>query len=179
LVASKPGPKWASWSYNVKHLPLAFHADVKPFEDFINWLKTKPYCSQSMVPYPLSKVLTVCLGIGLVLRDLKFTQATLGEQEAECGAPGYLRSSKLVWAHTNALLHTCNNIQANLQMIQEEIMTPGIEQVELEQEEGQIIPSQVVFLSEEQDQRPRKKIRKEKMVAPLRSVMSYKKLMDL
>jgi hypothetical protein len=122
-----------------------------------------------MVPYSLSKVLTICLAIGLVLRDLEFTQTVLGEQAAESSVPRYLRSSRLVWAHTNALLQTCNNIQANLQMIQEERLTPAIEQVSLELEEEEVIPSEVVSPPEEQEQRPKeKKMRRGKVKAPPR-----------
>jgi hypothetical protein len=117
MVAGTPGPKWASWSYKNQHLSAYFHSSTKAFEDFIKWLKMMPYCTEGMVAYPQSKVLTVCLGIGLVLHDLHAVQFEVeGNEDSSMLDPSkeHLQRSKLKWAHTQVLLQTCHTIARDL-----------------------------------------------------------------
>jgi hypothetical protein len=68
-----------------------------------------PYCTKSMKAYPQSRVLVVCLGIGMVLQDLHVVQFDL--QEA---ASAHLKKSKLEWAHTQVLVQMCLTIVDDL-----------------------------------------------------------------
>lgn len=114
LVVSRPGPKWASWTYDAEYLPATFHSSTEPFEDFIKWLKTLPHCSPAIVPYSQRKVMGIGLAVGLVLRDLYLIQFELGEDTpASINCP-HLLSSQLTWAHANVLLQRCTAIQADL-----------------------------------------------------------------
>jgi hypothetical protein len=118
MISGKPGPKWVSWSNKNQHLSSRFHSSSNGFEDFIKWLKTMPYCTHGMMAYPQSRVLLVCLGIGMVLHDLYTIQFELGEEDEDSGdldpAIKYLKKSKLEWAHTQALLQMCLTIAGDL-----------------------------------------------------------------
>ena len=77
-----------------------------------------PYCSEGMIAYPQDQVLLVCLGIGLVLRDLNVMQFELGDgddvpQDLD-PAIKHLLKSKLEWAHTQVLLPMCTTIAEDL-----------------------------------------------------------------
>jgi hypothetical protein len=109
LVSGQPGPKWVSWSYKKTHLSGRFHSSSHGFEEFIKWLKTMPYCTKTMIAYPQSHVLGVCLGIGMVLRDLHTIQ--FGSQDP---ASAHLRMSKLEWAHTQVVIQMCLTIVEDL-----------------------------------------------------------------
>jgi hypothetical protein len=109
MVSGKPGPKWVSWLYKKTHLSGRFHSSSDGFEEFIKWLKTMPYCTKTMTAYPQSHVLGVCLGIGMVLRDLHVIQ--FGSQDP---ASAHLRKSKLDWAHTQVVGQMCLTIVEDL-----------------------------------------------------------------
>jgi hypothetical protein len=118
MISGRPGPKWASWLYKRQHLSARFHSSSDGFEDFIQWLKTMPYCTDAMVAYPQSRVLVVCLGIGMLLRDLHAIQFELGNEDEESStldpAMTHLRKSKLDWAHAQVLSQMCLAIAADL-----------------------------------------------------------------
>jgi hypothetical protein len=84
----------------------------------MKWLKSMPYCNDAMVAYPQSRVLVVCLGIGMVLRDLQMIQFGLGEGNEDSSKPNaataHLQKSQLDWGHSKALLRICNTIVDNL-----------------------------------------------------------------
>ena len=110
MVSGPPGPKWASWSYKNKHLSGRFHSSSDGFEEFIKWLKNMPYCTKrSQKAYSQSRVLVVCLGIGMVLRDLRVV-----EFGSEDPASAHLRKSKLEWGHTQAVVQMCLTIVDDL-----------------------------------------------------------------
>jgi hypothetical protein len=109
MVSGKPGPKWVSWSYKTPHLSGRFHSSSDGFEEFIKWLKTMPYCTKTMTAYPQSRVLAVCLGIGMVLRDLHIIQFDLQDP-----ASAHLKMSKLEWAHTQVVVQMCLTIVSDL-----------------------------------------------------------------
>ena len=77
-----------------------------------------PYCSEGMIAYPQDQVLLVCLGIGLVLRDLNVIQFELvdGDDVPQDIDPAikHLLKSKLEWAHTQVLLPICSTIAEDL-----------------------------------------------------------------
>lgn len=77
-----------------------------------------PYCTDGMIAQPQKQVLLVCLGIGLVLRDLHIIQFDLGEgddvSEDIDPAIKHLHMSKLDWAHTQVLLPICLSIAEDL-----------------------------------------------------------------
>jgi hypothetical protein len=124
LIAGRPGPKWASWSYKNQYLSARFHSNCNGFEDFISWLKSRPYCSDNMVAYPQNRVLAVCLGIGLILHDIHTIQFELGESNEDSAdrdtALAPLKKSKLDWAHSQALLQMCITVAADLKECLEE-----------------------------------------------------------
>ena len=79
-----------------------------------------PHCTDGMIAYPQNQVLLVCLGIGLVLRDLHVIQFDFGEgndvsSEDLILAIKHLQKSKLEWAHTQVLLAICLSIAEELQ----------------------------------------------------------------
>jgi len=87
-----------------------------------------PYCTDGMIAHPQHQVLLVCLGIGLVLRDLHVIQFDLGEGEDVSGdidpAIKHLQKSKLEWAHTQVLLPICISIAEDLRTCLDEGKAP-------------------------------------------------------
>jgi hypothetical protein len=120
MVTGQPGPKWVSWSYEKEHLSGTFHSSIEGFDNFVKWLKSMPYCSTTMEAYPQSRVLVVCLGIGLLLRDLQVIQFGFGEgnehasSSKQNAAIAHLAQSQLEWGHSKVLLRMCIAIAANL-----------------------------------------------------------------
>jgi hypothetical protein len=109
MVSGPPGPKWVSWSYKNKHLSGRFHSSSDGFEEFIKWLKMMPYCTRSMKAYPQSRVMAICLGIGMLLQDLHVVQF-----DVEDATSTHLSKSKLEWAHTQVVLQMCITIVDDL-----------------------------------------------------------------
>ena len=128
MITGQPGPKWVSWSYDQEHLSAKFHTNTDGFDHFLKWLKSMPYCNNAMVAYPQSRVLLVCLGIGMVLRDLQVIQFGLGEGNEDSSnsdaAIAHLRKSQLDWGHSKALLRICNTIVDNLNTCLGELEEP-------------------------------------------------------
>lgn len=120
LVTGLPGPKWVSWSYQKEHLSGRFHSSSDGFDNFVKWVKTRPYCSTAMEVYPQSRVLVVCLGIGLLLRDLHVIQFGFeeGNQHSSSSkqnpAIAHLEKSQLEWGHSKVLLRLCKGIAADI-----------------------------------------------------------------
>ena len=87
-----------------------------------------PYCTDGMIAHPQHQVLLVCLGIGLVLRDLHVIQFDFGEGNDVSGdidpAIKYLQKSKLEWAHTQVLLPICISIAEDLRTCLDEGKAP-------------------------------------------------------
>jgi hypothetical protein len=122
MIMGEPGPKWASWSYKKAHLSGRFHSSIDGFDGFVEWVKTNPFCNEAMETYPQSRSLTVCLGLGLLLRDLHVIQFELGEN-GEGGVSGgldptieHLKKSKLEWGHSKELLRLCDSIVRTLEI---------------------------------------------------------------
>jgi hypothetical protein len=118
MVTGQPGPKWVSWSYQKQHLSGRFHASLDGFDNFIKWLKSMPYCSTAMEVYPQSRVLLVCLGIGMLLHDLQVIQFGFGEgnqlSSKQNPAIAHLATSQLEWGHSKVLLRMCTTIAGTL-----------------------------------------------------------------
>jgi hypothetical protein len=59
-------------------------------------------------------MILMCLGVGLVLRDLAKMQFGFGEEEDNDGDSDvsiqHLKNSKLTWGHTQAMLGACQDI---------------------------------------------------------------------
>lgn len=120
MITGEPGPKWISWSNKSKHLSARFHSSTEGFDKLLKWLMSQPYCTEDIVAYPQSRVLVVCLGIGMVLRDLYVMQFGFGDDNEDGpalpvdAAIEHLKNSHLEWEHANVLLRTCKTITANL-----------------------------------------------------------------
>lgn len=59
----------------------------------------------------------ICLGIGLVLRDLRIHQFELGEDSSDehlDATVRHLKHSKLGWAQTQVLLRCCQDIRKDI-----------------------------------------------------------------
>jgi hypothetical protein len=110
-VLTQPPPAWVSWDYPCKHLSPAFHEDTQEFEALISWLKTKPYCSPLHDPYGREMVLLVCLGIGLVFRDLQTIQFTEEGEDFPDELGDFLKDTSLTWAHVDALADACHSLE--------------------------------------------------------------------
>lgn len=126
-IMGEPGPKWASWSYKKAHLSARFHSGIDGFDGFVKWLRTNPFCNDAMETYPQSRSLTVCLGLGLLLRDLHIIQFGLGD-EGQGGvivgmdpAIEHLRKSKLEWGHSKELLRLCDSMARALEICLDDI----------------------------------------------------------
>ena len=120
MITGEPGPKWLSWSNNVQHLSGKFHSSMHGFDKFLDWLTSKPYCNDAMVPYPQGRVLVVCLGIGMLLRNIQAIQFISAEEDKDANGRSldpmfaYLEKSPLEWAHVNVLLRVCRTIAGDL-----------------------------------------------------------------
>jgi hypothetical protein len=103
---------------------------VDGFEAFLEWIKTMPYCSQMMKAYSQEKSILICLGLGLLLRDLYTIQFDLsedGEDDVVDKAALHLKQSVLSFAHLDPVLVTCGRMEADLKEC--------IEHVNVEQED--------------------------------------------
>jgi hypothetical protein len=115
----KSGAEWVTWSYAAKHLPAAFHESPAQFESFVKWLRSCPHRSPKLEPEGRTAIVLVCLGIGLVLRDLRTVQFDLGEGDSDehlDESVKYLKHSRLGWGHTQALLRACRDIMDDIQI---------------------------------------------------------------
>ena len=110
-MTGTPGPKWASWSYNKAHLSGRFHSSIDGFDSCVTWLKTNPICSDTMEMYPQSRSLVVCLGVGMLLRDIHVVQFG-GEGSGVTLDPTIadLQNSHLEWGHSQQILRMCTSI---------------------------------------------------------------------
>jgi hypothetical protein len=112
--ASKSCPEWLSWSYPAVHLPKSFHASTGEFESFVKWLRSCPHRTSAWEPHAQSVMILMCLGVGLVLRDLAKMQFGLGEEDdtdpAVHQSVQHLKHSKLTWGHTQAILDACQDV---------------------------------------------------------------------
>jgi hypothetical protein len=77
-------------------------------------------------------MILMCLGVGLVLRDLDKIQFGLGEEEdsdAESDpSVQLLKNSKLTWGHTQAILGACQDIMDDVTVCfqeETELQKPG------------------------------------------------------
>jgi hypothetical protein len=111
---SRSGPDWLSLSYSAIHLPQSFHASTGEFESFVKWLRSSPHRTSGWEPHGQAVMILMCLGVGLVLRDLAKIQFGFGEEEDNDGdsdmSVQHLKTSKLTWGHTQALLGACQDI---------------------------------------------------------------------
>ena len=121
-----PPPTWLTWSYPAKHLQPSFHSSPAHFESFIKWLRSCPYRSPLMVAYSKSFAVTMCLGVGLVLRDLHFRQfktSSDDEDSSNGGTSTHAIKSVLNWGHYQALLSACRDIRDDMEICFD--LTPG------------------------------------------------------
>jgi len=120
MITAQPAPKWVSWSYKKEHLSGRFHSNTDGLDRFIQWLKSRPYCNNTMEVYPESRILVMCLGIGILLRDLRVIQDEFGEDREDVDSstkdPGmlHLQKSQLEWAHAQDVLGICTGIVGGL-----------------------------------------------------------------
>jgi hypothetical protein len=110
MIRSQPGPKWALWDYGGKYLPAAFHKSLEQFGKVINWIQTKPYCSDAREPYPRDKAAIVCLAIGLILRDIQGIQFVEGEDNQD----DHLKGSVLSWGEVGVLMSRCREMEQDI-----------------------------------------------------------------
>jgi hypothetical protein len=113
------GAEWHSWTYPAKHLPAEFHQSHAGFELFVKWLRSSPYRSSKLDPHGQSAFLLMCLGIGLVLRDLHTGQFELGEGDSDDHLPAstkHLKRSKLGWAQNQVLQRCCQEMWSDMQL---------------------------------------------------------------
>jgi hypothetical protein len=74
-------------------------------------------------------MILVCLGVGLVLRDLQTVQFDLGEGDSDehlDASVKHLKRSRLGWGHNQALLRACQDILEDIKICfpQEEDLEP-------------------------------------------------------
>lgn len=96
-----------------------------------------PYCSQMMKAYSQEKSILICLGLGLVLRDLHTIQFDLsedGEDDDVDEAALHLKQSVLSFAHLDPVLVTCSRMDSDLKECMEHV------DVEQEDEESEPVP---------------------------------------
>ena len=124
------GAEWLTWTFPAKHLPPAFHQSQAEFELFVKWLRSSPHRSTTLEPYGRPAMVLMCLGIGLVLRDLRMHQFELGEDSSDehlDATVKHVKHSKLGWGQTQALLRCCQDLRRDIRLCfneEEEPETP-------------------------------------------------------
>jgi hypothetical protein len=124
--------KWLTWTYSAKHLPPAFHQSHEEFELFVKWLRSSPHRSSTLDPHGQSAIVLMCLGIGLVLRDLRTGQFELGEDSSDehlDASVKHLKKSKLGWAQSQVMVRCCQDLRKDIRLCFNE-----------EEEEGETLP---------------------------------------
>jgi hypothetical protein len=71
-----------------------------------------------MKPYPQSVAITMCLGVGLILRDLDFAQFQADDADQDDGnldlSNRHVAKSVLDWGHCQALLLACRDVSEDM-----------------------------------------------------------------
>jgi hypothetical protein len=112
---SGSGLTWLSWSYGAEHLPPDFHRDKRQFERFMAWLLTHPYRSQGDRLYNRDGLILMCLGIGLVLRDINAAQFEYGEEGVVVDpSVQHVQDSALRWGDGQALVRECRELRFDI-----------------------------------------------------------------
>jgi hypothetical protein len=109
------GPTWLSWSHDAKHLSATFHEDKKHYEHFMTWLSKHPYRTAGDKLYAQDSLILMCLGIGLILRDLEeiqFESSQEGYVVEE--ANRHLQKSALSWPHHMTLVRECRKLKEDI-----------------------------------------------------------------
>lgn len=113
------GAAWLTWTYPAKHLSPAFHQSQAEFELFVKWLRSSPHRSTTLDPHGRPAIVLICLGIGLVLRDLQTHQFELGEDSSDehlDATVKHLKHSKLGWAQTQVLARCCQDLRKDIRI---------------------------------------------------------------
>jgi hypothetical protein len=69
-----------------------------------------------MEAHEQSVALTMCLGVGLILRDLDFCQFRTGEGDEISADINHIARSALNWGHYQALLSACKDILEDIEI---------------------------------------------------------------
>ena len=123
------GAKWLTWTYPAKHLPPVFHQSQAEFEMFVKWLRSSPHRSTTLDPHGRPAMVLMCLGIGLVLRDLHTHQFELGEDSSDehlDATVKHLKHSKLGWAQTQVMIRCCQDLRKDIRLCFNEEEEPEI-----------------------------------------------------
>jgi hypothetical protein len=109
------GLAWLSWSYGAKHLPPEFHLDTAQYEQLSSWLLGHPYRTQGNDLYGQDVVILMCLGIGLVLRDLHAVQYVYGKEGVVADESAqHVQDSLLGWGQRQSLLRECVRLRKDI-----------------------------------------------------------------
>jgi hypothetical protein len=109
------GPTWLSWSHDEKHLLAHFHQDQKHYEHFMTWLAKPPYRTAGDKLYGQDSLILMCLGIGLILRDIEEIRSLSGKQGYVVdGVNQHLQNSVLRWPHHMTLLRECRKLKEDI-----------------------------------------------------------------
>jgi hypothetical protein len=81
----------------------------------MKWLQGRPYMSQAMDLNGQSVMVLMCLGIGLVLRDLHAVQFEFGEEGLEADeSVQHVQASRLGWGQSQSLLRECRRLKIDI-----------------------------------------------------------------
>ena len=114
-VGEGSGLTWLTWSYRAKHLPPDFHQDKDQYEQLMSWLWEHPYRTQGNDLYARGVVILMCLGIGLVLRDLHAVQRKYRVKGVVVDkSVRHLQKSALGWGQEQSLLRECIRLKDDI-----------------------------------------------------------------
>lgn len=109
------GLTWLSWSYGAKHLPREFHQDTTQYEQLTSWLLGHPYRTQGNDLFGQDVIILMCLGIGLVLRDLHAVQHVYRQEGVVADeAAQHMQDSMLGWGQRQSLLRECMRLREDI-----------------------------------------------------------------
>jgi len=114
-------PDWLSWTHSAKHLPETFHASTDAFEYFLDWIAAFPYRSSTFKPCAQGVIILMCLGVGLVARDIhtiKFGFVKGGQYYGNVDeSVQHLQNSALKWTDLQTLLDACSRACEDISLL--------------------------------------------------------------
>jgi hypothetical protein len=109
------GLTWLSWLYGAKHLPAEFYKDMAQYEQLTSWLLGHPYRTQGNDLHGQEVVILMCLGIGLVLRDLHAAQYVYRKEGVVADESAqHVQDSLLGWGQRQSLLRECTRLRNDI-----------------------------------------------------------------
>lgn len=134
-------PKWGSWNYSGKYLPRSFHSS-KTMNDLIHWLQSNPHVTMEKMVASRRQISTICLVIGLAVREIGLVLSAQMEDEHDESLPSWIIESSLGIPDLHSIWDECERILDWLEDFEdEEVKKTVVESRKVSGDGGEAGPS--------------------------------------